>query len=88
MTGVNDQGANVSVVGQDLSVLTDRKVIGNRIKTLRKNQGLSQRELSEKLGISQTMVSNWENGRNNVLLEDVYSICKFFGINIQEFLWG
>jgi transcriptional regulator with XRE-family HTH domain len=34
-----------------------------RIKSERAQAGLSQEELSEKLGVSRITVSNWENGR-------------------------
>lgn len=36
----------------------------NRIAMLRKEKGLNQRELGEKLGVGQTTVSAWETGKN------------------------
>lgn len=59
--------------------------LGERIQSNRKKKGRSQAELSEKLGVSPTTVSNWENGNsypNDANLEkiaeqleiDVYSL--------------
>ncbi|MCJ0552226.1 helix-turn-helix transcriptional regulator, partial [Enterococcus cecorum] len=36
----------------------------NRIKELRKNKGVTVKELSEIIGISQSMLSNYENGNS------------------------
>lgn len=42
--------------------MIDREQIGLRILVLRKKAGLSQADLSEKLGISAQAVSKWESG--------------------------
>lgn len=38
----------------------------NNIKTVRQKKGISQQELAEMLGVSQSRVSDIERGRNNV----------------------
>ena len=42
--------------------MVDMKKVGVQISTLRKNKGLTQSELAERLGISFQAVSKWENG--------------------------
>lgn len=37
--------------------------IENELKDLRKKYGLTQKELSEKLGIPQRTIENWEGGQ-------------------------
>ena len=49
-----------------LIMTTFRKQFGKRLKELRTLSGLSQAELSEKIGISEKVVSYWENGHNAV----------------------
>ena len=62
--------------------------IGRYIADKRKGLGLTQRQLAEKLGMSDKSVSKWERG---VCLPDVsvYSdLCLLLGISIHEFLAG
>ncbi|TQR33996.1 helix-turn-helix domain-containing protein [Brevibacillus brevis] len=40
-----------------------KKLMGQRIKSLRERQGLSQDELASTLGMNRTNVSNYESGR-------------------------
>ena len=40
----------------------DMKTVGNQIAALRKEKGLTQAELGERLGISFQAVSKWERG--------------------------
>ena len=37
-------------------------MFGERVKELRNNQGWTQQELGNRLGVSKQSVSNWENG--------------------------
>lgn len=62
--------------------------IGKYIAGKRKEVGLTQRQLADKLGMSDKSVSKWERG---VCLPDValYSdLCGILGIGINEFLAG
>ena len=62
--------------------------IGKYIAGKRKELGLTQRQLADKLGMSDKSVSKWERG---VCLPDValYSeLCGILGISINEFLAG
>lgn len=62
--------------------------IGKYIAGKRKDLGLTQRQLADKLGMSDKSVSKWERG---VCLPDValYSdLCGILGISINEFLAG
>ncbi|MCD7835413.1 MAG: helix-turn-helix domain-containing protein, partial [Lachnospiraceae bacterium] len=40
------------------------KEFGELLKLLRKQQGLNQKELADKLYVSASAVSKWENGKN------------------------
>lgn len=66
----------------------DLAKIGKYIAEKRKELGLTQRQLAEKLGMSDKSVSKWERG---ICLPDVsvYSeLCTILGISINEFLAG
>lgn len=62
--------------------------IGKYIAGKRKALGLTQKQLAEKIGMSDKSVSKWERG---VCLPDVsvyMDLCDILGININEFLAG
>ena len=42
----------------------DATYTGNRILELRKERGLSQKELAEKMNVTDKAVSKWERGLN------------------------
>ena len=62
--------------------------IGKYIAEKRKALGLTQRQVAEKLGMSDKSVSKWERG---ICLPDVsvYNpLCEILGISLNEFLAG
>ena len=66
----------------------DLQKIGTYIAGKRKSLGLTQRELAEKLGMSDKSVSKWERG---VCLPDVSvyrELCGRLGISLNEFFAG
>ena len=59
-----------------------------KLQALRKQKGLTQEELAEKLYISRTAVSKWESGRGYPNIDSLKAISKLFGITIDELLSG
>lgn len=55
--------------------------IGNAIKELRKEKGLSQRDLAEKAGLTQTSLSQIESGVKRPNPSTIKKITDFFGIS-------
>ncbi len=62
--------------------------IGKFIAEMRKEKALTQRELSEKLGISEKTVSKWETGRGLPEVSLMLPLCSALGIDINELLSG
>lgn len=52
----------------------------------RKQKGLLQKTLAERLGVSTSAVSNWESGINFPRLDTVYNICDALEISISQLL--
>ena len=46
--------------------------------------GISQKELAEKLKVSQSAVTNWIKGKNAPDIETVAQICDILGISVTE----
>lgn len=66
----------------------NQEKIGKFIATRRKDKNMTQAGLSEKLGVSDRTVGNWENGRNMPDLSLFKPICKILDISINELLSG
>lgn len=61
-------------------------MVGKRIKMLRKERGLSLKELSKKTDISISFLSDIENGRSNPSLERLKDIAKGLNTTISYLL--
>lgn len=66
----------------------DYNVIGERIKKARKEKGMTQEQLSEKLDISIAFLSRVERGNSKVNLKRLTQICEILGISQGEILNG
>ena len=62
--------------------------IGKFIATLRKEQGLTQEELSIKLETSREAVSKWERGVNLPNPECLIMLSNLFKVSVNEILLG
>ena len=62
-------------------------VFGKRLKYLRQEQGISQKELGVKLGYCNQTVSFWETGQREPDLDALVKISAFFDVSV-DFLLG
>ena len=54
----------------------------NRIKDLRLQKGLSQSELAKKVGISNQVISFYENNKREPKIENWQKLADFFGVSV------
>lgn len=54
--------------------------IGEQIREARRRAGFSQRQLAEKMGSAQAVISKIENGRDSPKLETVDSVVRALGL--------
>lgn len=59
---------------------------GKKLKSLRLKKGLKQSELAKELNVSDKLISKWETGISIPSTEFTLAICKFFDIDVNEFL--
>ena len=60
--------------------------VGNKIRELRKNIGMTQSELAERLGISASAVGMYEQGRRQPDSDMILKICSVFEISADYLL--
>ena len=66
----------------------EQKTIGKFIAVLRKSQGMTQRELADKLGVSDKTVSHWERDESAPDISLIPVIAEIFSITCDELLRG
>lgn len=66
----------------------DKQKIGDFIKKKRKEKGLTQVELAEKIGITDRAISKWERGICCPDISLLKDLCKILDIDINELLSG
>lgn len=64
-----------------------QNVIGGRIKYLRSREGLTQRELANKLHIGNSTLSQYENGDRAPSVDMQRKFAQYFGVSV-DFLVG
>lgn len=62
--------------------------LGKRIATRRREKGMKQDELAERLGVSPQAVSKWENDQTCPDISLLPSLAKILGVSIDELLSG
>ncbi len=59
--------------------------IAEKIRVRRKNLGLSQESLAERLHVSPKTISSWENGKSAIKLENAKPLSDELKIPLDEF---
>ena len=58
-------------------------MLNENIRTLRKRMGLTQVELAERLNVSQSTITSWENGTRRPDLDLLPVLAKIFGVSVD-----
>jgi transcriptional regulator with XRE-family HTH domain len=58
-------------------------IIAENLVTLRKDSGLTQAQVAEKLGYSDKAVSRWENGDTLPDINVLNQLCRYYGIELS-----
>ena len=66
----------------------DMNAIASYLQTLRKEKGLTQSELSERLGVSSQAVSNWERAESLPDTALLPELAMIYGVSVDEILGG
>ena len=59
--------------------------IARKVKSLRREKGISQEKLAEYVNLSREHISCIERAKNLATIETLYNIAKYFKINIKDF---
>ncbi len=59
---------------------------GSRIASLRRRRSMTQPMLAEKMNVSRSTVTSWENDRRSVSNEDLVKLADYFGVTTDYLL--
>ena len=62
---------------------TNHVKIGKKVKQLRQNYGMTQKELSQRLGLTTRYISDIEQDRSSASYDVLIQICKVFEISLD-----
>ena len=62
--------------------------IGEFLKELRKEKGLTQEQFAEQFNVSRRSVSRWETGNNMPDLDTLIEMADYYEIDLRELLDG
>lgn len=63
-----------------------RNKFAEKLKELRKEMALTQKELADKLGFERTTVSGWEQERKEPNYDTLIMLAKFFNVTVDYLL--
>lgn len=66
----------------------DQKKIGEFLKSLRNEKGITQEQAAEKFGVSQRTVSRWETGSNMPDISMLIELAEFYDVDVREIIDG
>lgn len=64
----------------------DKKKLGQKIRSIRINNGLTMEEFGDLFGTSKGTVNNWEKGRNSPNKRNIKKIANLAGIDVDDLL--
>lgn len=71
-----------------MSTTIDKKLIGERIKNIRQQKGMTLEEFGKMFGASKSNVRSWEIGKNLPNPERLKTIAKIADISVDTLLYG
>ena len=60
-----------------------KKKVGLILKEARKRKALTQKELAERIGVTKTIITNYEAGRQNLTIDTLQKVADALGAELK-----
>lgn len=61
-------------------------VLGSKIRSIRRRKKISQEKLADMIGVSRTTVLQWESGKTNLTMPNMYKLSEALDINVGDIM--
>lgn len=61
--------------------------VGKNIKKLRRDTGMTQDQLAERLNVTRQAISNWETGKTQPDIETLSNLAECFEVTVEELIY-
>ena len=68
--------------------MTNPAEIGARIRSAREDQGWTQDQLAEAVGVSRSAVAQWETGRAGQVTTNLTRVAAALGVGVEYLMYG
>ena len=68
--------------------MSDTRAIGARIRAARQDQGWTQDELANAVGVSRSAVAQWETGRAGQVTANLTRVAAALGTDVEHLMYG
>ena len=68
--------------------MTHPREIGTRIREAREDQGWTQDQLAEAVGVSRSAVAQWETGRAGQVTTNLTRVAGALGVGVEYLMYG
>jgi|KBSMisStandDraft_5_1062788.scaffolds.fasta_scaffold604124_1 transcriptional regulator with XRE-family HTH domain len=68
--------------------MSNPRDIGARIRTAREEQGWTQDQLAEAVGVSRSAVAQWETGRAGQVTTNLTRVAEALGVGVEHLMYG
>ncbi len=62
--------------------------LGAKVQAIRESLGWTQADLAKRVGLTRTSITNFEAGRQRILLHDAEKFAKAFGVEMRHLFKG
>jgi transcriptional regulator with XRE-family HTH domain len=69
---------------ENAEALRQRVMLGEQIRRLREERGLSQMQLAELANVHRTYISSLENGRRNAAINLIYRLADGLDVHVRD----
>ena len=75
---------NPFAVKEAFVMISIKKTVGENLRSVCRVKGIKNKDIADHVGVSESCVSNWLRGKNSFDVDNLYSICQFLNVSVDQ----